>query len=122
MLQSASVEQHRDVLERPAAAYALAGLLSHSALMSDPAGHGRHTLALHDPGRFMRLDAAALRALNVLPQRGDGPGGFSLYSLMCRARTPMGKRLLRVCGSGRCYDCLSNTFFPCCITTPSSRC
>jgi hypothetical protein len=49
--QSGSIEQHRDVLERPAAAAALAGLLAFSALTSDSGGLGKHQLALYDPGR-----------------------------------------------------------------------
>ncbi|KAF8073199.1 MUS1 [Scenedesmus sp. PABB004] len=92
---SGSVEQHRDVLERPAAAAALAGLLAFASLGADASGHHRHSLALYDPGQFMRLDAAAVRALNVLPSRLDGAASFSLYGIMCRARTPMGRRLLK---------------------------
>jgi hypothetical protein len=48
------------------------------------------------PPSFMRLDAAAQRALHVFPARGDANAAFSLYGLMCRARTPMGKRRLKV--------------------------
>jgi hypothetical protein len=44
----------------------------------------------------MRLDAAASRALNVLPQRLDGSASFSLYGIMARGKTAMGKRLLKV--------------------------
>lgn len=57
----------------------------------------------------MRLDAAAIRALNVLPQRLDGAASFSLYGIMARSKTAMGKRLLKVsdetsrlCGLARC--------------------
>lgn len=57
----------------------------------------------------MRLDAAASRALNVLPQRLDGSASFSLYGIMSRSRTAMGKRLLKVrqpcycrCGDHMC--------------------
>lgn len=46
--------------------------------------------------RFMRLDAAAVRALNVLPHRLDGAASFSLYGIMARGKTVMGKRLLKV--------------------------
>jgi hypothetical protein len=45
------VEQHRDVLERPCASAALAGLLSFASLTSDSSGLGKHSLALYDPGR-----------------------------------------------------------------------
>ena len=47
----------------------------------------------------MRLDAAASRALNVLPQRLDGSSSFSLYGIMARGKTAMSKRLLKVCVS-----------------------
>lgn len=50
--------------------------------------------------RFMRLDAAASRALNVLPQRLDGSASFSLYGIMARGKTAMGKRLLKVSAAG----------------------
>ncbi|WIA29725.1 hypothetical protein OEZ86_012205 [Tetradesmus obliquus] len=95
LLESGSVEQHRDVLERPCAAAALAGLLAFASLSSDASGMGKHSLALYDPGRFMRLDAAAVRALNVLPQRLDGSASFSLFGIMARGKTAMGKRLLK---------------------------
>ena len=59
---------------------------------------------MHDTGRYMRLDSSALRALNVLPERssasagggagGDGARGFSLYALLNKCRSPMGRRLL----------------------------
>lgn len=55
--------------------------------------------------RYMRLDAAACRALNVLPQRLDGSASFSLYGIMGRARTAMGKRLLKVCVVVWCGVC-----------------
>eukprot|EP00879_Flechtneria_rotunda_P026226 GHRR01027950.1.p1 GENE.GHRR01027950.1~~GHRR01027950.1.p1 ORF type:complete len:833 (+),score=345.51 GHRR01027950.1:1176-3674(+) len=95
LLQSTSVEQHRDVLERPAASAALAGLIAFAALTSDSSGLDKYQLALYDPGRYMRLDAAAQRALNVLPQRLDGAASFSLYGIMARGKTAMGKRLLK---------------------------
>ncbi|KAF5834360.1 muts domain V-domain-containing protein [Dunaliella salina] len=40
-------------------------------------------------------DAAAQRALNVFPSRLDTSATFSLYGLMARGRTAMGKRRLR---------------------------
>lgn len=49
--QSETVEQHRDVLERPQACAALAALLSFAELTADAGGLGKYTLALHDPGR-----------------------------------------------------------------------
>ena len=62
-------------------------------------------------GRYMRLDAAAHRALNVMPTRLDANNSFSLYGLMSRGRTAMSKRKLKasrvVLQNGRYgLDCL----------------
>ena len=91
------LELHRPLLEREAAAAALGALIRHAELGADAAAAGTYSLKLHDTGRFMRLDAAALRALHVLRDAdagGGGGGGFSLYALLNRCRTAMGKRLL----------------------------
>ena len=40
-------------------------------------------------------DSAAQRALNVFPSRLDASATFSLFGLMARCRTAMGKRRLR---------------------------
>ena len=71
-------------------------IISFSELLSDSNNHGKFSLGLHNMGQFMRLDAAAQRALNVMPNRLDENNFFSLYGLMNRARTPMGKRKLKV--------------------------
>jgi DNA mismatch repair protein MSH2 len=89
------VEQHRALLERPQAAAAIAGLLSFSEITSDPSAHGRFTLSYYNTGHAMRLDSAAQRALNVIKGSGDTASTFSLYGIMNRGKTAMGKRLLR---------------------------
>ena len=73
------------------------GLIHYTELWQQPDEHGKYTLELYNPNRFMRLDAAALRALHVF---GEGAGGasasFSLYALLSKAKTAMGKRLVKV--------------------------
>jgi DNA mismatch repair protein MSH2 len=79
-------------------------LIRYAELGGDASSVGRYTLAHHDTGRYMRLDAAAARALHVMREGAGGAAGgggpadtaanFSLYALLCRCRTPMGKRLL----------------------------
>ncbi|MEW5316722.1 MAG: hypothetical protein WDW38_008073 [Sanguina aurantia] len=93
--QGGSVEQHRDILERRLAASALAAVIAYSELLADGSAHGKHSLGLYDPGSYMRLDATARKALNVMPSKGDANVTFSLYGLMNRGRTAMGKRLLK---------------------------
>jgi hypothetical protein len=63
--------------------------------MADASSLGKFSLALYDTGRYMRLDSAAQRALNVMKSKLDANDSFSLYGLMNRARTAMGKRLLK---------------------------
>jgi len=108
LLRSRSVEQHRDVLDRPLAASALAGALSLAEATADAGGLGRWGLRLHDTGAALRLDAAALAALGITPERVGSGGGFgggasphaapgaaatSLTALLNIGRTPMGRRL-----------------------------
>lgn len=73
-----------------------AAVLAFSEVMAEASSLGKYALALHDTGRAMRLDAAAQRALNVLPQRTDANESFSLYGLLNKGRTTMGRRLLKV--------------------------
>lgn len=44
----------------------------------------------------MQLDAAVQSALNVLPNNTDASTSFSLYGLLNKAHTAMGKSLLKV--------------------------
>ena len=71
-------------------------MLAFSEVLADADNHGKFALSLYDMGRYMRLDAAAQRALNVMKTKLDANDSFSLYGLMNRARTTMGKRLLKV--------------------------
>ncbi|KAL4431744.1 hypothetical protein ABPG77_002960 [Micractinium sp. CCAP 211/92] len=48
-----------------------------------------------EEGSFMRLDAAVESALNVLPSNTDAATSFSLYGLLNKAQTAMGKALLK---------------------------
>lgn len=101
---AAGVERHRALLEKDGAACTLAAALKFSELLSQPSNHGRCFLVMHDSGKYMRLDSSALRALNVLPERsshtqaapseGSTAAGFSLYGLLNKCRSPMGRRLL----------------------------
>ena len=74
---------------------ALAALLSYTELLSDDSNFGQFKELAYSLGTHMRLDAAALRALNVLESKTDANKNFSLFGLMNRTCTAgMGKRLL----------------------------
>lgn len=71
-------------------------VLAFSEVLADKGAHGKYILSLYDSGRYMRLDAAAQRALHVVRGRGDANDSFSLTGLLNKGRTPMGKRLCKV--------------------------
>ena len=58
-------------LNLPVAPGSLAALVAYLSLLSDPSNHGVYTIRTHDLTQFMRLDASALRALN-LTEAGGG--------------------------------------------------
>lgn len=95
-LVKGSVEQLRDLLlASEGAAGAVAALLSHTELLADDSNYGKFVVEPYSLDTFMRLDAAALRALNVLESKADANKNFSLFGLMNRTCTAgMGKRLL----------------------------
>ena len=95
-LVKGSVEQLKDqVFASEIAAGALGAILSYTELLADDSNYGKFVLEPYSVNTFMRLDAAALRALNVLESKADGNKNFSLFGLMNRTCTAgMGKRLL----------------------------
>ena len=81
----------------PDTVVAATAVLAFTEVLADRDTHGKYSLALYDSGRYMRIDSAAQRALNVLRSRTDANDNFSLYGLLNRTRTAMGKRLLKAC-------------------------
>ncbi|MXY78294.1 MAG: DNA mismatch repair protein MutS, partial [Chloroflexi bacterium] len=86
---------------RPALTGALGALLDYLGEGQGEAGAGEgenvrlahlRRPQIYDPAATMRLDAATLRALDLLPGPG---GGESLLGLLDRCRTAAGRRLLR---------------------------
>ncbi|KAG2066034.1 DNA mismatch repair protein [Suillus decipiens] len=76
---------------------ALSALISYLSLLSDSSNHGAYKLRTHDLARYMRLDASALRALNLI----DAPGSAgsinkhaTLLGLLNKCKTAQGTRLL----------------------------
>ena len=71
-----------------------AALIKYLGIMSDPSNFGQYQLYQHDLSQYMKLDAAALRALNLMPGPRDGSKTMSLYGLLNHCKTPVGSRLL----------------------------
>lgn len=85
-------------LDQPLARSAAAAVVRFCNLLSGTAGlEGRACLAALDGNSTLRMDSAALRALNILPDGRSGGGGKkgSLLGVLDRTSTSMGGRLLR---------------------------
>lgn len=90
-----SVEAYRCLIDDQLASAALSAIITFADLLADESNHGRVSLEVYSTGRYMKLDAAALQALNILRGRGESNDSFSLYGLLNRGKTAMGKRLLK---------------------------
>jgi DNA mismatch repair protein MSH2 len=71
-----------------------AALIKYLGAMSDSTNFGQYQLFQHDLSQFMKLDASALKALNLMPGPRDGAKTMSLYGLLNHCKTPTGSRLL----------------------------
>ncbi|KAJ9148483.1 DNA mismatch repair protein msh-2 [Pleurostoma richardsiae] len=71
-----------------------AALIKYLGVLHDPSNFGQYQLFQHDLSQYMKLDAAALKALNLMPGARDGSKTMSLYGLLNHCKTPVGSRLL----------------------------
>ncbi|KAJ6454605.1 muts domain V-domain-containing protein [Mycena sanguinolenta] len=84
-------------LSLPAAPAALAALLTYLQLLADPANHNAYSLRTHDLNQYMKLDASALRALNLVEAPGNSGSttrNTTLLGLLNKCKTAQGTRLL----------------------------
>ncbi|KAK4483392.1 hypothetical protein RD792_010578 [Penstemon davidsonii] len=76
---------------------ALGCIISYADLLSDESNYGNFTIRRYNLDSYMRLDSAAMRALNVMESKTDANKNFSLFGLLNRTCTAgMGKRLLHM--------------------------
>lgn len=71
-----------------------AALIKYIGALNDQTNFGHYQLYQHDLSQYMKLDAAALRALNLMPGPRDGSKTMSLFGLLNQCKTPIGGRLL----------------------------
>lgn len=71
-----------------------AALIKYLGLLSDSSNFGQYQLYQHELSQYMKLDASALKALNLMPGPRDGSKNMSLYGLLNHCKTPVGSRLL----------------------------
>ena len=78
----------------PLAFPAISVLLNKLKLMDDHVDHGSYLFQLGSLRNFLRLDSAAIEAINLLP-KPDMPSVYgSIYGVLNRCKTKMGSRLL----------------------------
>ncbi|KAI8143014.1 DNA mismatch repair protein-like protein msh-2 [Fennellomyces sp. T-0311] len=81
--------------EKKHAMGACACIIKYLRLLNDESNFGHYELKYHDLSQYMRLDAAALSALNLMPNPQDGSNKtMNLYGLLNHCRTAQGARLL----------------------------
>ena len=71
-----------------------AALIKYLGILSDPSSFGQYQLYQHELSQYMKLDASALKALNLMPGPRDGSKNMSLFGLLNHCKTPVGTRLL----------------------------
>lgn len=71
-----------------------AALIKYLGILTDPSNYGQYRLYQHDLSQYMKLDASALKALNLMPGPRDGAKNMSLYGLLNHCKTAIGSRLL----------------------------
>lgn len=76
----------------------LACIISYLDLAQTESHQGQWKLRHHDLSQFMKLDASALKALNLMPNPLEmgGNKNMSLYGLLNHCKTAQGQRLLEM--------------------------
>ncbi|PTB77237.1 hypothetical protein M440DRAFT_1400143 [Trichoderma longibrachiatum ATCC 18648] len=69
-------------------------LIKYIGALQDASNFGQYQLYQHDLAHYMKLDAAALKALNLMPGPRDGSKTMSIYGVLNHCKTPVGSRLL----------------------------
>lgn len=97
-LVKGSIEPVRDLISGfEFAPGSLGALLSYAELLADESNYGSYSIRRYNLDSYMRLDSAAVRALNVMESKTDANKNFSLFGLLNRTCTAgMGKRLLHM--------------------------
>ena len=85
-------------LELKLAMSSASALIAYLNLLGDESNFGKFMLRSHDLSEYLRLDNAALRALNLFPDANSGSSSSnknaSLFGLLNHCKTAQGMRML----------------------------
>ncbi|KAJ1742373.1 MSH2 protein [Coemansia sp. RSA 1086] len=82
-------------LDLKSAVKGLSAVVGYLNLLADESNFGTFTLFTHSLSQYMKLDASAVQALNLLPSAQDGASKtMNLLGLLNHCKTSQGKRLL----------------------------
>jgi DNA mismatch repair protein MSH2 len=73
---------------------AVASLIKYLGLLERESNVGAYSLSKYDLSQYMKLDASAVLALNLIPGPKDGNKNMHLFGLLNRCKTAQGSRLL----------------------------
>nr|WCZ58541.1 DNA mismatch repair protein Msh2 [Andalucia godoyi] len=92
LIAAGDVKRHVKELDLKYAMESMGALIRYLELLADDSNFGTFRLFTYALGAYVRLDAAALRALNILPSSADTSKTSSLYGVLNRCRSAMGSR------------------------------
>lgn len=73
---------------------AVASLIKYLGLLERESNVGAYKISKYDLSQYMKLDASAVLALNLIPGPKDGNKNMNLFGLLNRCKTAQGSRLL----------------------------